>query len=160
MFTRSQRSSPIVIDMFHEEAVSVSVRNTFLHFEVHSPPSDARRPLRALRAHATCPDLSVPNPTKVHVRSLHKSVDETALSEAMSKFGVVRSATILRNNHTGGSRGCGYVAFASDPDPSVYTTEIVVNYKRVKVQKYVGKSEWRDRTFADDEIREPFGVLN
>jgi cold-inducible RNA-binding protein len=57
--------------------------------------------------------ISQENGMKIYVGNLSYEVTEDELRKALEEFGQVESATIIKDNHTGRSKGFGFVEMAS-----------------------------------------------
>ena len=51
---------------------------------------------------------------KVYVGNLPFSTDDAKLKEAFSSFGDITEAIVIKDRHSGRSKGFGFVTFAND----------------------------------------------
>ncbi len=82
---------------------------------------------------------------KLYVGGLSFSTTEDQLREEFAKFGVVESATVIRDRYSDRSRGFGFVEMSSDPEAdeaikglsntTLDGRQITVNYARERTDR-------------------------
>ncbi len=53
---------------------------------------------------------------KIHIGNIHHNVTEDVLNDVFSEFGDVSSANVIKDKHTGRSKGYGFVEMPDDSD--------------------------------------------
>ena len=59
-----------------------------------------------------------PTPMNIFVKNLPETTVEADLNEAFGEFGAVRSSAVIKDRHTGASRGFGYVEMPDEAEAS------------------------------------------
>lgn len=94
-----------------------------LHVSRASNPSDRTALLREQHTHNVSEQQLKSPGRKLYVKKLAAELDETGLEKHFSPFGAIDSCNIDRD-HSGASRGFGFVCFTTGPDANKPMTQL------------------------------------
>ncbi|KAI3892445.1 hypothetical protein MKX03_012663, partial [Papaver bracteatum] len=134
------------------------------------------KPIRIMYSHRD-PSIRKSGQANIFIKNLDSSIDNKALFETFASFGTVLSCKVATDNHTGHSKGYGFVQFERDEsaqDAINSLNGMLLNDKQVYVGLFVRRQE-RDlangspkftnvyvknlsESTTDDDLRKVFGT--